>query len=163
MLSNDCSKEIFSNLDDSVVLWFYVSTEVEALRRANPWRHPAVISHTLLLFLAFQLPQYNNLRTFSVSILQAWNIPPEITDFITFYISLGSSQVFGSGPFVQPAGPRDEFWLHRGLSSCSDFLFLTLPCLVDAPSLQTAAPLNTFYVRRTLHFKNSFTYHLHRM
>lgn len=105
MLSNDSNKEIFSNLDDPVVLWFYVSAEVEALRRASP----AVLSPTLLLLFAFLLPQSNDLSTPSLSILQARNAPPEITDFITFYISLGSSEAFGSGPFVQPAGPGMSF------------------------------------------------------
>lgn len=161
MLSNDCSKEIFSNLDDSVVLWFYVSTEVEALRRANPWRHPAVISPTLLLFLAFQLPQQSeNFLCFHLTGMKHTSRNHRLHHILHFLRELTSIWVWA---FCAASRTWDEFWLHRGLSSCSDFLFLTLPCLVDAPSLQTAAALNTFYVRRTLHFKNSFTYHLHRM
>lgn len=55
-------------------------------------------------------------------ILQARNAPPEITDLISIYISLGSSKVFVSGPFVQPTGPG-MICLHIGLGYCLGFCF----------------------------------------
>lgn len=106
MLSNHSNKEIFSNLDDSVISWLYVSAEVEALRRASLVRAPCCnFSHSAPAFClsAFTIQQSED--SLSVSILPPRNAPLEITDFTVFYISLGHSKVFGSGPFVQPAGP----------------------------------------------------------
>lgn len=51
MLSNHSNKEIFSNLDDSVISWLYVSAEVEALRRASLVKTPCCnFSHSAPAF-----------------------------------------------------------------------------------------------------------------
>lgn len=148
-------KRSFLTLMISVILWFYVSAEMEALRTASLVKAPCcTLSHSAPGFcLSTSTIQQSE---DSVSILQARNAPPVITDFIIFYISFGNSEVFGSGPFVQPAGPGMSFDCTEG-SVVAQILFSSL-----CPAWWMLILYNS-NSRRTLNFKNSFTYDLHRM
>lgn len=54
--------------------------------------------------LALKSPVKKVLELLGQHIFQAKNAPPELTDLISIYISLGNPKVLSSGLFVQPTG-----------------------------------------------------------